>query len=511
MTPPSDKRPQSAGSERPQRPWPVEDAERLALAQEEQAQARTAALEEQVEQLKRRNAKLERAVDAHKSVIKERLDFKALFEGVPGLVLALTPDLRIAAMSDAYLVATMTEREKIVGKGLFEVFPDNPNDPTGTGISNLNLRDSLERVHRTLKPDVMAVIKYDIRQPEADGGGFEERYWSPVNSPVVGDDGELAYIINRVEDVTEYVRIKQQGLNENQQTALIRRRADQMEEEIYLRAQALQNLNQRLRETNEALESEIAERMLVEQKADAFSRQLERTNQELQAANLELEAFSYSVSHDLRAPLRSIDGFSRILLADFSAELPPEACGFLQDVRSSTQQMGRLIDDLLAFSRLTRQPINKQRVATDKIINDCLFQLRMRPDARQVVIQVGELAFCSADPSMLKQVWMNLLSNAIKYSSKRDEPLVEVGCLPGGAADGPVYFVRDNGVGFDMRYADKLFGVFQRFHRAEDYEGTGVGLAIVRRIIERHGGTIWADAAPDRGATFFFNLQTPKH
>ena len=424
-------------------------------------------------------------------------DFRALFEAAPGLFLVLTPDLRIVAVSDLYLRATMTRREDIVGKKIFDIFPDNPDDPTATGTRNLS--DSLESVLRNRAADAMAVQKYDIRRPAAEGGGFEERYWSPVNSPVCGADNEVAFIIHRVEDVTEFVRLKQCGEEQREATKELRRRAEKMESEIFQRAQELQNVNQRQRRANKALAQEIierrraeetlraseerfrilvdnvkgyaifgldwkghilswnagaealhgyraeeiigqhtsrfypqeaidrgwpdeellkvaadgrfedegwrirkdgsrfwanviitalrdasgkligfskvsrdlTERKAAEEKLAAYNEQLQQSNRELEAANKELEAFSYSVSHDLRTPLRAIDGFSQILLEEHSAVLPPEAQEYLRDVRANTQQMGQLVDDLLALSRLGRQPLNTQHTEPAAIVHRC--------------------------------------------------------------------------------------------------------------------------------------------
>jgi len=245
-----------------------------------------------------------------------------------------------------------------------------------------------------------------------------------------------------------------------------------------------------IRKFNEILEQRVADRTVL-----------------LEAANKELEAFSYSVSHDLRAPLRAIDGFSRIVMEDFGPTLPEEAQSYLRDVRSNTQRMGDLIDDLLAFSRLSRQSVKKERVAPKKIVETCLEQLNSQQNGRCIEIRIGELPDCLADPSLLRQVWENLLSNALKYTGKREAALIEIGCQNGENGSQHVYFVKDNGVGFDMRYANKLFGVFQRFHRLEDYEGTGVGLAIVQRVVHRHGGRVWAEAEPDKGAAFYFTLE----
>jgi PAS domain S-box-containing protein len=230
----------------------------------------------------------------------------------------------------------------------------------------------------------------------------------------------------------------------------------------------------------------------------------QRTAQ-LEAANKELEAFSYSVSHDLRAPLRAIDGFAQALLEDYGPSLPEQGLHFVETIRGGAQRMGQLIDDLLTFARLSRQALTKRGVDTAKLVRDTLEELKSEQEGRQIEIQVGELPPCQGDRALLKQVWTNLLSNALKYTRRRDPAVVQIGAE--SKAGETVYFVRDNGTGFDMKYAPKLFGVFQRLHRAEDFEGTGVGLAIVQRVIHRHGGRIWAEADVDRGAVFYFTLE----
>lgn len=224
----------------------------------------------------------------------------------------------------------------------------------------------------------------------------------------------------------------------------------------------------------------------------------------LEAANKELESFSYSVSHDLRAPLRAMDGFSHILLEEHSEDLSPDAKRYLQLVRSNAQQMSNLIDELLAFSRLGRKPLNKQSVMPLDLVNNVLDELKDEQTGRQIDIVIGNLPACEADPILLKQVFVNLISNALKFTRKKEAARIEIGSQQRDSE--VVYFIKDNGAGFDMQYAHKLFGVFQRLHSADEYEGTGVGLANVQRIINRHGGRIWAEGEVDKGATFYFTI-----
>jgi two-component system, sensor histidine kinase and response regulator len=258
-----------------------------------------------------------------------------------------------------------------------------------------------------------------------------------------------------------------------------------------------------LRIARPVLERALAMRRLRIENA-RLQQDLQKRTADLEASNQELEAFAHTISHDLQTPLRGISGYSHILLEDYGAHLPENAKTFLHSISSSAHDMGQLIGDLLSFSCLSRQPLEARVVNVLQLVEDVLRSLRQEHEGRHVEVRIGQLPDCSGDPSLLKQVWVNLLSNAFKFTRRRPQAIIEIGSQRQGHEN--VYFVQDNGAGFDMRYADKLFGVFRRLHRADEFEGTGIGLSIVQRIIRRHGGRIWAEAKVDKGATFYFCL-----
>lgn len=250
----------------------------------------------------------------------------------------------------------------------------------------------------------------------------------------------------------------------------------------------------RLRELSQSLERRVADR----------TRELEAANGQLNEANRELEAFAYSVSHDLRAPMRHISGFANLLKGSASAKLATEDIENLDTIHHTAVVAGRMVDDLLAFSRIGRSQLRNEPINVTALVDTARRELAPEIGDRRLQWSIGDLPSIQGDPGLLRLVFQNLLSNAVKYTSRRDDARIEVNSRP--EADGTTFWVKDNGVGFDMAYAHKLFGVFQRLHRAEDFEGTGIGLANVRRIITRHGGRTWAEGVAGAGATFFFFL-----
>lgn len=267
----------------------------------------------------------------------------------------------------------------------------------------------------------------------------------------------------------------------------------------------------RLEEEIRKREEAETERQRVHEDLKIAHNSLLQRSEELQLAVNELEAFSYTVSHDLRAPLRSIDGYTHILHEQCVSVFPPEALRTLQQIHKNIKNMSNLIDDLLRFSRLSRQPITRQVVRVEEMVGEIVDDLKRSERERQVQLTIAGLAGwrVEADPNLLRQVFVNLLANAYKYSRKRDVAVISAGVIEKEGT--PVFFVRDNGVGFPMKYVDQLFRVFQRLHLQEEYEGTGVGLAIVHRIVTRHGGKVWAESELNKGSTFYFHLGSPAY
>jgi signal transduction histidine kinase len=401
-----------------------------------------------------------------------RPDFKALFESAPGLYLVLDPDLMIVAVSEAYLNATMTKRAEILGRGLFEVFPDNPNDPEATGVTNL--RTSLDRVRRELVADTMAVQKYDIRRPESEGGGFEVRYWSPLNSPVLAPNRNLAHIIHRVEDVTEFVRLKEQGVVQQQLTDDLRQRTTQMEIELFERSQELQKLNG-----------------------------------QLLAASKAKSVFLGNMSHELRTPLSAILGFSELLLDDDDSRFDGVARrGFLEHIHTGGQHLLSLINDILDLSKVEagHMKLRLETVCVAKLVDDVVSTAEPLAAKKQLKVETntssaGDLV---ADAGKLTQMLLNLVSNAIKFTpeggiitiaARRTPEMLEVS-------------VADTGIGISPADRGRIFHEFQQLDSGvgRQTQGTGLGLALTRRYAALHGGDVRVESEVGKGSVFTLSL-----
>jgi signal transduction histidine kinase len=427
-------------------------------------------------------------------------DFKSFFESAPGLYLVLDPDLRIVAVSDAYLQATMTVRESILGRNIFEVFPDNPDDHAATGVANLNA--SLRRVLTLRRSDTMPVQKYDIRRPMSEGGSFEERIWSPVNSPVLGPRGDVAYIIHRVEDVTQFIRLKESEREKTRLTEELKNRAEEMEVEIFLRARELALANERLRE--EIAERHAAEIAVRKLNAELEQRVLERT-QQLKRFNDALERFGYVASHDLQEPLRTVAVYSQLLAKRYKGRLDDSADQYIMFVVEGAQRMEKLIVDLLDYRRTLGKTLIHSKCAVDAsdALDTALRNPQIAAEESRAEVTRNALPVVSMELHALQQVFQNLLSNAMKYRDPSRKPRIHISALRSDSSW--LFEVRDNGIGLDMRYKEYVFEPFKRLHGSEK-AGSGIGLAICKNIIESHGGEIWIESQPGEGTAFYFTV-----
>jgi signal transduction histidine kinase/ActR/RegA family two-component response regulator len=402
-------------------------------------------------------------------------DFRTLFESAPGLYLVLTPDLRIVAVNDAYLSATMTKRQEILGRGLFDVFPDNPGDPKADGVRNL--KASLERVLSNQVADTMPMQKYDIRRPQAEGGGFEERYWSPVNSPVLGKDGKVIYIIHRVEDITEFIHLKQMGSEQHKIAEQLRSRAEQMEAEVYLRARQLAEANR--------------------QRLESIGR------------------LAGGVAHDFNNLLGIVLGHAKLMKEQLTDGGPFHRG--LSQIEQAAESAAALTRQLLAYSR---QQVLQPRVLD---LNDVLAgvePLIKRLIGEHIDFQTlfgPQLNRVKADPGQIEQVIMNLAINArdampeggkliietsnveVDDAYHRERPMVAVGHYV-------MLSVGDTGIGINK---DVQAHIFEPFFTTKDRsKGTGLGLATVYGIVKQSGGYIWVYSEPGMGTTFRVYLPT---
>jgi signal transduction histidine kinase/CheY-like chemotaxis protein len=398
-------------------------------------------------------------------------DFKALFESAPGLYLVLDPDLNIVAVSEAYLRATMTKRAQILGRGIFDVFPDNPDDPAATGVANL--RASLNRVRRDRVADTMAVQKYDIRRPESQGGGFEVRYWSPLNAPVLGPDNKLSYIIHRVEDVTEFVRLKEQESASKQRTAELQERTTEMEVEVFKRTQELQRLNRDLLDANRAK-----------------------------------SAFLANMSHELRTPLNAILGFSELLIDDADRFDDKARTKFLKQIHASGAHLLALINDVLDISKVEagQMELKLETVQVAAIVEEVLDSVQPLASKKRIKLTDDSARGLEliADPARMRQMILNLVSNAIKFTPDGGAVKITSQQLP----DEIEIAVADTGIGIAAADRGRIFREFQQLASGagRQEQGTGLGLALTQRFAHLHGGEVRFESEPGKGSVFTISL-----
>lgn len=412
-------------------------------------------------------------------------DFRVLFESAPGLYLVLAPDLSIVAVSDAYARATMTHREQIVGRGVFEVFPDNPDDPAAEGVHNL--RASFERVKQSGSSDVMPVQKYDIRRPESEGGQFEERYWSPMNAPVLDASGRLLYLIHRVEDVTEFVRLRDGRAEQQQKAEALHAQAQKMEAENYLRTQQIADANRQLKQANAEL-----------------GRLYERTKELDQLKS----QFFANVSHELRTPLALILGPAERLLG--AGALGPAALQDVETIARNARLLLGQVNELLDASKLEAGKMAPAYAEVDlselvRLTTSHFESLAMEQGTVFDVRAAGNLR-AQVDPDKLQRVLTNLLSNAFKFTPV--EGTIRCTLRRDAPSEAAVLEIADSGPGIPPEHRE---AVFERFRQLESkgarrFGGTGLGLAIARDFVQLHGGSIEISRAPEGGALFTVRL-----
>jgi PAS domain S-box-containing protein len=419
----------------------------------------TARLEETVQQRTRSLEKEIRGRErAEKNLREANVFLDSIVENIPYMIFVKSgDDLRFVRFNRAGEELLGYRREEMIGKNDYDFFPKEEAD------------FFTEKDRKVLSGGE----RIDIAEEPVDTRHHGTRYLYTKKIPIYDEEGKPLYMLGISEDITE----------RKEREAQARKYVAEVEKLNRDMAVLLGDLR-------------------------AANEKLQGTTTRLQEANEDLESFTYSVSHDLRAPLRAVNGFAEALLKDYAEDLDETGRHFLEEVAANARFMGRLIDDLLDFSRAGRKELD--RMATDMagIVTELTRELHAAHPDRQLRFEVGELPPASGDEPLLRQVWYNLLANAVKFTRPCPEAVVEVGSEQEG--DDVVYFVRDNGVGFDMQYVEQVFGVFQRLHKADEYEGTGVGLAIVQRIVARHGGRLWAEAKPGEGATFRFTIPEGK-
>ena len=406
-----------------------------------------------------------------KNLLKEKAFSTTLIQASPVFFVAIDKDGKIIMMNNSMLTALGYTSDEVVGGDYLSTFvPEEDHELLSQVFKNL-IQNHQKQLNENL------ILKKDGKTLLVEWHGRS----------ILDEQGNFDFFFGVGIDITERKKAEQ---------ALSKHR-EHLKELVKERTAELEEKTAKLEESQKAL-------TLLLEDVNESRAELDITNKKLEAANKELEAFAYSVSHDLRAPLRNIDGFSQILLEDYSDIVDKQGQHYLQRVRAGTQNMGQLIDDILSLSRSGRHHMDKKTINIESIVKEVCKSLENELNDRKVDFIVRKCPTVFADSHLVKIMFTNLLSNALKFTRIRENAKIETGSI---AEDGyTVFFIKDNGVGFDMKYADKLFIPFQRLHRAEEYEGSGIGLAIVQRIIHRHGGRIWAESEIDVGTTFYFTF-----
>lgn len=543
------------------------------------------------------------------NIINEKIDYKAIVEASPDLYLVLTPTFFIVNASDTYLKSTLINRKDVIGKYIFDVFPENPADTYSKGITHL--KTSLERVLNNKKPDTMAIQKYDIPKPE---GGFEERYWSPVNCPVFDRDQNLIYIIHRVEDVTSYIILKKTQQEKNEIMEDLRNRTGQMEIEIYRRAQEIQRVNHELLEKEKqfdlALQAsktgrwhwdvakdqivvddhmahlfgfkdkshfpkkyedfllllhsddkmqvdskvkdtlrnsssynveyrtiwpdktehvinarglvflgegntpvemagvcmDITEKVNTQNLLEQLATTLSINNKKLKDSNEQLQQFAYVASHDLQEPLRMVKSYLQIIKNRYGQNLDKEGIEFMNFAMDGADRMKALINDLLQYSRIDTQgnPFKHFSLQDSLVWAISNLESAIKESNAKIEIVNKQFPIINGDFIQIGQLFQNLINNSLRYCKKSTAPHITISVEE--EANEWRIAVSDKGIGIDPKYHQRIFKIFQRLHTNLEYPGTGIGLALCQKIVERHNGKIWLESEPDKGTTFYFTL-----
>lgn len=396
---------------------------------------------------------------------QKALDFQGIFEASPDLCLVLSPELKIEAVSNRYLDLTKATRKDLVGHALFDVLSTNPAGSSDDGMRML--RASLDRVIRHRVSDTMPVPHDDMHSPPGEDAG-EARYWRVTNVPVCAQDGQLLHIVHVLNEVSELVHLQRWGSEQEERAEQLRQRAERLARETVLRTQ------------------------------DADARGVE-----LSRSNIELEQFAYAASHDLQEPLRMVSSYVQLLARRYQGKLDQDAEDFIGFALDGTKRMQLMIADLLRFSRIGTQGKPFAPTSLDTVLDRVLANLRPEIEKTNASVTRSALPVVMADDVQIGQAFQHLIGNALKFHGDAP-PRIHIGYERRGNEH--LFSVEDNGIGIEPQYLDRIFVIFRRLHTRDAYPGTGIGLALCKRVVERHHGRIWAEAAPAQGATFYFTI-----